>query len=72
MLCVEQFCLRVLWELDQLEEDWMGCMATGDPEAVAHSYRMLGHHLQITADQLIPMMVISDAEMAAVNTAEPS
>ena len=70
MLCVEQFCFRVLWVLDQQEEDWLGCVATRDPEAVAHSCRMFGHHLQFTADESIPRMEISDAEMLTVNAAE--
>lgn len=34
----------MLSELDQMETDWMGCMASKDPEAVAAAYRLLGHH----------------------------
>lgn len=61
----------MLLELDQLEEDWMGCMATKDSGAVVAGYRMLWHHLQITADELIRRMVIDDSEKLAVNAAEP-
>ena len=71
MLCAELFCLRVVSELDQLESDWLRCMASKDPEAVAAGYRLLGHHLQMTMQQLGPAMVISDAEMNTVNAAEP-
>lgn len=75
MLCVEQFYLRVLSELDQLEGDWMACMSARDPEAVAAAYRLLGHHMQQTMQHLIPAMVISDAELtdrvSRVNAAEP-
>ena len=46
MLPFERFCLRVVFELDQLESDWIGCIETRDPEAVAAAYRMLWHHMQ--------------------------
>ena len=42
MLCAEQFCLRVLSELDQLEEHWLECTYSQGPEVVAKSYQMLG------------------------------
>ncbi|KZR78510.1 hypothetical protein PMIT1323_00141 [Prochlorococcus marinus str. MIT 1323] len=45
MLCDEQFCLRVLSELDQLEEYWLEFMYSQGPEAVATSYQMLGASL---------------------------
>lgn len=63
MLCAEQFCLRVLWELDQLETDWMGCMESKDPEAVAAACRMFGHHLQLTMKHLGAAMVVTEAEL---------
>jgi hypothetical protein len=33
------------------------------PKAVAAAYRLLGHHLQLTLEQLGPVLVISDAEL---------
>ena len=62
MLCAEQFCLRVLSELDQMEADWMGCMESRDPEAVAAAYRLLGHHMQLTIQQLGMVISITEAE----------
>lgn len=35
MLAIEQACVRALFELDQLETDWIGCIETRDPEAIA-------------------------------------
>ena len=63
MLCAEQFCLRVLSELDQMETDWMGCMDSRDPEAVAAAYRLLGHHMQLTIQQLGMVISVTEAEM---------
>ena len=63
MLCAEQFCLRVVSELDQMETDWMGCMESRDPEAVAAAYRLLGHHMQLTIQQLGMVISVTEAEM---------
>ncbi|QNI86169.1 hypothetical protein SynPROS71_02404 [Synechococcus sp. PROS-7-1] len=53
----------MLSELDQMETDWMGCMESRDPEAVAAAYRLLGHHMQLTIQQLGPVLVITEAEL---------
>lgn len=71
MLCAEQFCLRVVSELDQMEADWMGCMESKDPEAVATAYRLLGHHLQLTMRHLGAALVVTEAELSTLpNRAE--
>ena len=66
MLFVEQFCLRVVSELDQLETDWNGCMESKDPEAVAAAYRLFGHHLQMTMKHLGMAAVVSESELSTV------
>ena len=63
MLCAEQFYLRVLSELGQMETDWMGCMKSKDPEAVAAAYRFLWHHIQLMIQQLGMVISVTEAEM---------
>ena len=64
MLAIEEACLRALAELDQLEADWVNCIRTCDPEAVASAYRLLGHHMQSTMRMIGIAGVISQAETA--------
>ncbi len=72
MLAVERFCLRVVFELDQLETDWIGCIETRDPEAVAAAYRMLGHHMQETMRVIGMLGAITESEPALGATEIPS
>jgi hypothetical protein len=53
----------VLSKLDQMETDWMGCMESRDPEGVAAAYRLLGHHMQLTIQQLGVVISVTEAEM---------
>jgi len=48
LLFAELIALRALSELDQLEEGYLWCMGSGDPEAVATGIRLLGSHLALT------------------------
>lgn len=64
MLCTETLCVRALSELDQLEEGYMCCMSSGDPEAVATGIRLVGSHLLLTLRHLQPSLVVSEAELA--------
>ena len=64
MLAAEVMALRALSELDQLEGDWMACIATGDPVAVSEAMRLLGLHLMRTMRDLQLAMAISDSELA--------
>jgi hypothetical protein len=63
MLCAEQMCLRALSELDQLEEGYLWCMSSGDPEAVATGLRLLGSHLLLTLRHLGPAIAITESEL---------
>ena len=62
MHCAEAMALRALSELDQLEGDWMACIATRDAVAVSEAVRLLGLHLMRTMRDLQLAMVIGDAE----------
>ena len=66
MLAIEQACLRALFELDQLETDWIGCIETRDPEAIAGAYRLLGHHMQATMQYIGIMGAVSEHQMTIV------
>ena len=70
MLAIEQSCLRALSELDQLETDWIGCIKTRDPQAVAGAYRLLGHHMESTMRMIGIAGVISQAEVALQSETE--
>lgn len=45
MLSTEVLALRTLSVLDQMESDWMSCVETDDPIAIAKAVRSLGLHL---------------------------
>ena len=64
MLAIERACLRALFELDQLETDWIGCIETRDPEAIAGAYRLLGHHMQATMQYIGITGAITESELA--------
>ena len=63
MLAIERACLRALFELDQLETDWIGCIETRDPEAIAGAYRLLGHHLESTMRMIGIMGTATQSQM---------
>lgn len=74
MLIAEVMSLRALSELDQLEGDWMGCIETGDPIAIAKAVQLLGSHLLLTLQHLEMAVAISEAELVLstpVSTADP-
>ena len=68
MLCVEQLCLRVVSELDQLEGEVEWLVGSGDPEAWALLLSMTGRHLEMTMRHVAVAMAISDAETPPVST----
>jgi len=72
MLAIEQSCLRALSELDQLETDWISCIKTCEPQAVAGAYRLLGHHMESTMRMIGIAGVISQAEIALEASLDPS
>ena len=72
MLAIEQACLRALFELDQLETDWIGCIETRDPEAIAGAYRLLGHHMQATMQYIGIAGAITESELALKAVEIPS
>lgn len=62
MCTAERVALRALSELDQLEDGYLLCMGSGDPEGVAMGLRMLGSHLLLTLKHLQVAMVITESE----------
>ena len=60
--CVEMISLMALSDLEQLEEPWMGLMASKDPESVALAFRLALAHLVQTSKQLQIAVVIQQAE----------
>jgi len=69
-LAIKQACLRALSELDQLETDWIGCIKTCEPQAVAGACRLLGHRMESTMSMVESTGVIKQAETAVESTVD--
>ena len=55
---VEMTCLQGLADLERLEAPWLDGLATGDPEVVATTVRLLLAHLTWNSKQLLGAMVM--------------
>ena len=63
---VEMTCLQGLADLERLESPWLDGLATGDPETVAITLRLLLAHMACTSKRLMGAMVLDrlDVELA--------
>ena len=63
---VEMTCLQGLADLERLEAPWLDGLATGDPEVVATTVRVLLAHLTWNSKRLLGSMVLDrlDVELA--------
>ena len=68
---VEMTCLQGLADLERLEGPWLDGLATGDPETVAITLRLLMAHMASMSKRLMGAMVLDrlDAERATASEA---
>ena len=65
---VEMMCLQGPANLERIEEPWLDGLASGDPESVAATVRLLSGHQTWNSKRMLGAMVLDRLDAEALST----